>query len=155
MSFFNGFVSRCMPAGRATPTSFLFGLIATFLGLSIPSEAANVNVFAAASLSDSLKVIVEVYQKDSADKIVLNLAASSTLARQIQEGAPADIFFSADEQMMNRLQKQGLIEEGTRRSQLSNTLVIIVPAKDGAKISAPQDLTNSTIQRLAVGDPKI
>jgi molybdate transport system substrate-binding protein len=155
MSFSNGSVSRFTRVGRARIDTFLLGLLAAFLGVNMPSYAANVNVFAAASLSDSIKAIAQGYQKRSGDKIVLNLGASSTLARQIQEGAPADIFFSADEDMMNRLQRNGLIEGTTRRSRLSNTLVIIVAAKDGAIISSPQDLTNSSIKRLALGDPKI
>ena len=61
------------------------------------SFAAEVTVFAAASLTDSLKEIAANYEKQSGDKITFNLGASSTLARQIEEGAPADIFFSADE----------------------------------------------------------
>src|SRR5215213_10132947 len=68
--------------------------------LAAPLAAADLQVFAAASLSDCLREISADYEKASGDKPVLNLGASSTLARQIQEGAPADLFLSADEAKM-------------------------------------------------------
>src|SRR5579884_4068815 len=81
-----------------------------------PAHAADVTVFAAASLTDSLKQIAARYEKETGNKIVLNFGASSTLARQIKEGAPADIFFSADEAKMDELEKRGLLLNGTRKS---------------------------------------
>src|ERR1700722_19941524 len=96
--------------------------------LVVAARAAEVTMFAAASLTDSLKQIAADYDKQSGDKILFNFGASSTLARQIEEGAPADSFFSADEAQMNRLQKKGLILEATRKSRLSNSLVIVVTA---------------------------
>src|SRR5882724_5822066 len=84
-------------------------------------HAVEVTVFAAASLTDSLKEIAAIYQKQAGDKIVFNFGASSTLARQIEEGAPADIFFSADEAKMDRLEQKGLILKATRKSRLSNS----------------------------------
>ena len=73
------------------------------------AHSAEVNVYAAASLTDVTKEIAPAYEKQSSDKITFNFAASSLLARQIAEGAPADIFFSADEAKMDDLQKAGLI----------------------------------------------
>lgn len=72
-------------------------LLSAFVGLwamAAPLGAAQIFVFAAASLTDSLKQIASSYEKQSGDKIVFNFDASSTLARQIEAGAPADIFFS-------------------------------------------------------------
>jgi molybdate transport system substrate-binding protein len=89
------------------------------------SFAAQVAVFAAASLTESLKEIGADYEKQSGDKIVFNFAASGTLARQIEEGAPADIFFSADEAKADGLEKKGLLVKETRRSRLGNSLVIV------------------------------
>ena len=86
------------------------------------ANAAEVNVYAAASLTDVLKEIAVNYEKQNSDKIVFNFAASSMLARQITERAPADIFFSADEAKMDDLQKAGLIVNDTRRDMLSNSL---------------------------------
>ena len=96
-------------------------------------RAGEVTVFAAASLTDALKEIAATYEKKSGDKIVFNLGASSMLARQLEEGAPADIFFSADEAKMDAVEKKGLIFKETRKSRLSNSLVIVVAAEGGAQ----------------------
>jgi molybdate transport system substrate-binding protein len=124
------------------------------LGLSPCSHAAEVTVFAAASLTDSLKEIAAAHEKISGDKIIFNFAASSTLARQIQAGAPADIFFSADEAKMDTLEKQGLLLNGTRTTRLSNSLVIVVAAKDGAAIASAKDLASDKVKRLALAETK-
>lgn len=117
-------------------------------------SAATVEVFAAASLTDSLQQIAAVYEKQSGDKIVFNFAASSTLARQIEAGAPADIFFSADEAKMDGLEAKGLIAKETRKSRLSNSLVIVVAAEGGVAIQSPQDLAGAKVKRVALGDPR-
>jgi|SRR5262245_32023272 len=117
------------------------------------ANAAEVNVYAAASLTDVLKGIAVNYEKQSSDKIVFNFAASSLLARQITERAPADIFFSADEAKMDDLQKAGLIVNDTRRDMLSNSLVIVVPNDSQLAIASPDDLLTKT-QKLAVADPR-
>jgi molybdate transport system substrate-binding protein len=115
--------------------------------------AGEITVFAAASLTDSLKEIAAGYEKRSGDTVVFNFGASSTLARQIEEGAPADIFFSADEAKMDRLEKRGLILKNTRKSRLSNSLVIVVAAEGGAAIRSPQDLASDKVKRLALAEP--
>jgi molybdate transport system substrate-binding protein len=127
-----------------------FPFLAWFAALSL--HAADLNIFAAASLADALREIARTYEPASGDKIHLNLAASSTLARQIKEGAPADIFFSADEVKMNDLARAGLIAEDTRVRLLSNTLVIIVNADGGAAINKPADLATPAVGRLALAE---
>lgn len=125
-------------------------VLASLVGGS--SLAAEVMVFAAASLSEALKEIATDYEKSSGDKIVFNLGASSMLARQIEEGAPADVFFSADEAKMDGLEKKGLIRKETRVSRLSNSLVIVVAADGGEAVSKPEDLTK--IKRVALAETK-
>src|SRR5262249_16190043 len=93
------------------------------------------------------------YEKQSSDKIVFNFAASSMLARQITERAPADIFFSADEAKMDDLQKAGLIVNDTRRDMLSKSLVIVVPNDSQLTIKTPENLLSKT-QKIAVADPR-
>jgi molybdate transport system substrate-binding protein len=115
---------------------------------------AAVLVFAAASLTDCLKEIAAGYEKKTGDEVILNLAASSTLAVQIRAGARADVFFSADEARMQALEDEGLIAKGTRRGRLSNSLVIVVAAEGGAEVKSPQDLAGPKIKRLALGDPQ-
>jgi molybdate transport system substrate-binding protein len=135
--------------------NLVLGMLAGALALANwPAQAATVHVFAAASLTDSLKEIAATYSRDAADKIVFNLGASSTLARQIEEGAPADIFFAADEVKMDGLQAKGLLETATRRRRLSNALVIVVAATDGATVFSPKDLLKPEIRRVALGDPR-
>jgi molybdate transport system substrate-binding protein len=116
-------------------------------------SAAEITVFAAASLTDSLKEFARDYEKKSGDKIVFNFGASSFLARQIEEGAPADIFFSADEARMNDLERKGLILKDTRKSLLSNSLVIIVAAENGAAISDAKDLATDKVKKIALAEP--
>jgi molybdate transport system substrate-binding protein len=120
--------------------------------LAVPATAAEIQVFAAASLTDALKEIAPEYEKATGDKLVLNLGASSTLARQIQEGAPADLFLSADEAKMDGLEKRKLLLAGTRKSVLSNTLVVVVPVDSSLKISSPADLV--AVRALALAEPQ-
>ena len=116
-------------------------------------QAADVTVFAAASLTDSLKQIAVDYEKSSDDKIIFNFAASGTLARQIEAGAPADIFFAADETKADALEQKGRLVSGTRKSLLGNTLVIVTTPDAGA-VHSPADLTNAAIQHIALGEVK-
>jgi molybdate transport system substrate-binding protein len=126
-----------------------------FIALSSLSlRAVDLNVFAAASLSDALKELAKNYAAVSSDKLYFNLAASSALARQIKEGAPADVFFSADEAKMDDLAKAGLIAPDTRRSLLSNTLVIVVNTTDGLAIVEPADLAKLSTIRIALAEPQ-
>ena len=136
------------------PCIFLLKLCALSLLVSPQVRAATVTVFAAASLTDALKEIGSGYTKETGEQVVFNFGASSTLARQIEEGAPADIFFSADEAKMEELEKRELIAKGTRKDRLSNSLVIVVARDGGAKVNSPQDLASPNIQKIALGDPK-
>jgi molybdate transport system substrate-binding protein len=129
-------------------------LIACTLSGGLHLSAAEVKVFAAASLREALQEIAGRYQHQAPDNIVFNFGASSTLARQIEEGAPADIFFSADEAQMNRLESKGFLVKGTRCNLLSNGLVIVVAAENGANVRSPKDLARPEIHRIALGDPR-
>src|SRR5262249_55867345 len=100
------------------------------------------------------KEIASNYEKKHDDKIVFNFGASSFLARQIREGAPADIFFSADEAKMDDLERDGLVLKETRRSLLSNSLVIVVAAENAAAVSCPRDLATDKVKRLVLAEPK-
>jgi molybdate transport system substrate-binding protein len=119
-----------------------------------PARATQVVVFAAASLTESLREIARDYESISRDKLVFNFGGSSTLARQIEEGAPADLFFSADEAQMDRLRAKGLVVEESLTNLLSNTLVIVVAAKEGAVVTSAQDLATPAIRRVALGNPQ-
>jgi molybdate transport system substrate-binding protein len=115
--------------------------------------AADILVFAAASLTDALKELTPAYESESGDKLIFNFAGSSALARQIREGAPADVFISADEIQMDNLGQAGLIDPATREDLLSNTIVIVVP-EDGPAELAPAALSEPALKRLALADPR-
>ena len=85
-------------------------------------------VFAAASLKESLDEASAVYEKGTGRTVRISYAASSALARQIEQGAPADVFLSADLDWMDYLQQRKLIDASTRRNLLGNTLVLVAPA---------------------------
>jgi molybdate transport system substrate-binding protein len=137
-------------------SSTLRFLLKLSLGLLLACalRSADFTVFAAASLSDALKEIAATYEATSGDKVHFNLAASSLLARQIKEGAPADVFFSADEAKMDDLAKAGLLAAGTRHSLLSNTLVIVVPAGTTTAADGPAYLITAAVRHLALGETR-
>ncbi len=118
------------------------------------ADAAGVTVFAAASLSDALRELARDYHQSTGDTVRLNLGASSILALQIKEGAPADLFFSADEAKMNELARAGLIDPATRRSLLSNSLVVAVRKDSHLQITSIKDLARPAVGRLAIAEPE-
>lgn len=109
------------------------------LGLSIalaPASAAEkVNVFAAASLKNALDDVSAAWKAESGKETANTFAASSALAKQIEAGAPADIFISADLDWMKYLSDQKLIAEGTEVKLLGNTLVLVAPADSTAAVT--------------------
>ena len=122
-----------------------------------PARAQDLTVFAAASLTDALRDIAQTWEAKGGAKLRFNFAASSTLARQLQQGAVANLFASADLQWMDWAAQQGLIVAATRRSLLGNGLVLVMP-KDRAKpvrIEQGFDLMGllGPGGRLTTGDP--
>ena len=128
-------------------------LVAAAAALAVAVSAADVTVFAAASLSDAMAELAPLYTKSSGGTLRFNYGASGALARQIKEGAPADVIISADELRVDQLEKAGLLAATTRRTVLANQLVVVVAATDGARVSALSDLAKGDVKRLAIGDP--
>jgi molybdate transport system substrate-binding protein len=145
----------CVNANCRWRTWTLFKVLLVVLALAGAPDlgGAEIMVFAAASLSDALKEIASNYQRETGNSMVVNLGASSTLARQIDAGATADVFFSADEAKMDTLEKNGLIVKDTRKNLLSNSLVIVVAADRLTPIKAPQDLATDEVKRIALAEP--
>jgi len=142
-------------AARRDLRQQLFKIIglAWALAAAHPASGADIMVFAAASLTDSLKAVRASYESNATDHIAFNFAGSSTLARQIAEGAPADIFFSADEAKMDALTAKGLMVAGTRQSRLGNSLVVVVPADSALIVRAAADLSQPRVEKIALADP--
>lgn len=128
----------------------LFLLIA--LAGAMPVAADEVTIYAAASLTDALKEVVQGFEAHSGHEVLFSLGASSDLARQIQAGAPADVFFAADEAQMKALESAGLVRAADRVNVLSNRLAVVVPASSTTKISQPTDLL--AVKHLALADPE-
>ena len=125
-------VASCGPAEGPRPAD----------GPKAPETPAT--VFAASSLTDVMKQIGDLYAAEGHPAPVFNFAASSDLARQIEQGAAADVFVSADEAWMNYAAEKNLIDAATRETLLTNTLVLVTPAdkpitieiKDGMDLAA-------------------
>ena len=137
-------------------------VIAAILTLSVQpcavmaQPSAPVTIFAAASLTDSLKAVADAYKARTGISITLSFGASSTLARQIDQGARADIFMSADSDWMDYLQKNDRIAPETRTDLLGNRLVLIAARDAGPvpKIAPRFDLAGALgNRRLALADP--
>jgi molybdate transport system substrate-binding protein len=113
-------------------------------------------VFAAASLERALGKILTDYQRMApAEKISRNYAGSNTLARQIEATRAADLFFSADEKWMDYLEKKQLVETATRRSLLSNTLVVIGHKASTVEVHGAADLASAGYDKLVLADPEL
>jgi len=117
--------------------------------------APELRVAAAASTRDALLALEQLYEEATGVELVLQLGSSGTLARQIVAAASADVFLSADEREMDRVDAAGLLADGSRRALLSNQLVVIVPA-DAPALDGPFDahrLAGAHLRRLALADP--
>jgi molybdate transport system substrate-binding protein len=127
--------------------------LALAIGLSASACAQeSVLVFAAASLKNALDQANERYRADTGVAVTAAFAASSALARQIEAGAQAQVFISADLEWMDYLQQKGLLRPESRRDLLGNRLVWVVPAQ--AKVpDRPLDALGAT-GRLALADPQ-
>jgi molybdate transport system substrate-binding protein len=125
-----------------------------FFLASLTALAAEVKVFAAISLRESLREIADLYEKAVGDRIVFSLGASSLLARQIEAGANPDLFVSADEAKTDALQAKGIILKESRRDLLKNSLVVVVTPGKEHLVKGPADLAHPSVKRLALADPR-
>lgn len=132
-----------MRIGTLWPT--LLTLLSVSLGLASPvsgAEPDRVVVFAAASLKTALGDIAKAWQRDGGPAAAISYAGSSALARQIEQGAPADVFISADRDWMNYLESKNVMAPASRVDLLGNRLVLIAPKGKAQRIeiAAPFDL---------------
>ncbi len=136
-------------------SSLLFGCSETGASKVTGTEAAStVTVSAATSLKAACNDIKQLYQQEHpATKVIYNFGAAGSLQQQIEQGAPVDIFISASNKQMNALEKKGLIATDTRKKLLQNRLVLVTQ-KDNTKVKDFQDLTENSIQKIAIGEPK-
>ena len=123
------------------------------VGLGCRRDPAEVLVSAAASLRVPLEEIAREYSNAGRGRIVLNTASSSSLARQIREGAPVDLFVSADTAQMAAVEGAGRIVEATLVDLLANQLAVIAPTHADVTVNSLEDLTAPGVARIGMGDP--
>lgn len=123
----------------------------------LQARAEALTVFAAASLTDAMKEIAGLWMQAGHEAPRLSFGASSTLATQIEQGAPVNLFASADEKWMDDLARHDLIAAGTRKDLLGNDLVLVVPADHPVHIDIGPGFDLGALLgpdgRLATGDP--
>jgi molybdate transport system substrate-binding protein len=139
------------------------GLLAGAAALpSSPAAAGDLLIFAAASLKNALDDAEAIYQQESGSEVITSYAASGPLAKQIESGAPADLFISADLDWMDYVEGKGVIKANTRVNLLGNRLVLVAPAANIAQLEnsrleiGPGFALASALGagRLAIGDPQ-
>jgi len=126
----------------------------SILVFCLQAKAETITVSAAISLKESLSDIREAYEASSGDHVVFNLDASGKLAAQIQQGAPVDLFISADDEQMDKLEKAGRVNARTRQIIAGNTLVLIVSPKEKDPPKGFADLATERGRKIAIGEPK-
>ena len=130
--------------------------LAVQIALASTASAQDVVVFAAASLKNALDEASTDYRQETGTRVLISYAASSTLAKQIENGAPADLFISADLDWMDYLQQRHLIKAETRVTLLGNRLVLIAPADSTATVEIRSGFALANMlgnERLAMADP--
>jgi molybdate transport system substrate-binding protein len=137
----------CRWLGQAT-------LLAALSTGTVALHAQALTVSAAASLTNAFRAVGQAFEKTRPGvKLTFNFAASGPLLAQIQQGAPVDVFASADQETMDRAAKANLLADGTRVDFARNTLVLIVPATAPAPPQQLADLGGAAYRRVATGTP--
>jgi len=137
-----------MSVGRTAVLSLLIAIVGC-----AGAKQQPVRIFAAASTREAVDRIAQTFQEQTGLAVETNFGASSTLARQIERGADADLFLSADESWADFLADKGLVD--LRKDLLGNHLVVIVPAKSPVELQSLDDLAGPNIKRLALAGPQV
>ena len=129
-------------------------LISLFLLLPWAVSAQHITVSTASSLTDAFKELGSKFEASQPGSTVrFNFAASGVLLQQIRQGAPVDVFASADQDTMDRAVAQNLIVPASRKNFATNSLVLVEPGQDGPGLKTLQDLANPAVRKIAIGKP--
>lgn len=124
------------------------------LGWHAQASAGDLLIGAASSLTNAFTELATAFQQEHPDtKVLMSFASSDAVAAQVIQGAPMDIFASADQQAMDKAVAAGNIETGTRRDFVGNEVVLIVPADSTLGIGSLADLKAADVKRVALGNP--
>jgi molybdate transport system substrate-binding protein len=139
-------------------STFLTAVLALVAAAAAPAAQRELTVFAAASLTDVLGEVGKAYTARTQNPVRFSFASSSALARQVESGAPADAFVSADQEWMNFLSDRKLIAAATRTDIVTNSLVLVAPADSRVQLTiAPRFALAQALGRngrIATGDPE-
>lgn len=125
------------------------------VAMALPAAAAQLTVSAAASLTDAFTAVKAEFQKEHPGLTVnMNFAASGALLSQMEQGAPVDVFASANQKTMDKAVERKLIDTATRVNFAQNSLVLTVPAGNPAKVKDLDSLKAATVKTIAVGNPE-
>jgi molybdate transport system substrate-binding protein len=121
-----------------------------------PARAGTLTVSAAASLANAFRELAPLFEAQNPGlRVVFNFASSDALLAQAARGAPVDVFASADEQTIDRAERQKLLVPGSRRTFARNALVVVVPSDARARPSALADLQQPAFRRIAIGSASV
>lgn len=123
------------------------------LPTSCLSEERHLTIAAAADLSFALKEISRQFEKDTGTKVVLSFGSTGMLAKQIDNGAPFDIFFAANEKYIDELGNKGLVIPGTKQLYAQGRLVLAINKKSGIYAKKLEDLLDPSIKKIAIANP--
>lgn len=144
--------TKASASESATPSA---AVSASASASATPAAQVNLTIAAAASLKTPLDDIIKAYSTVAPNvKITVTYGASGTLQTQIEQGAPADIFFSAAAKQMDALDKEGLLVTATKVNVLKNDIVLIVPTASTLKIADFKDVATDAVSKIALGDTK-
>jgi molybdate transport system substrate-binding protein len=145
---------------RERTAVFRVAVFVTVLGLSmgaaLPASGAEVTVFAAASLKEAMDEQTRRFEAATGNKVIVSYGGSNALARQIEAGAPADVFISADLDWVDYVERRGLLVSGSRVNLLRNELVLIAPATSSAALRIAPGFALATAlrnEKLAMANP--
>ncbi|NUF36513.1 molybdate ABC transporter substrate-binding protein [Acinetobacter lactucae] len=135
---------------------FACSILSIGLVFNVTAKAESVTVYAAASLTNVINDLEKIYEKQNNIEVKTSYAGSSTLAKQIEAGAPADVFISADTQWMDYLQNKKLVVANNRINLLGNRLVLITPKGQSlnVKLDKTTDPNKVFTRKICTGDTK-
>jgi len=128
---------------------------ATVLADSSSAGKGRIMVLAASSLTEVLQSVAKIWTEQGHPEVIFSFDATSRLAKQIEAGIAADIFFSADREWMDFLAQRDLLRAETRMELAGNQLVAIIPADSKQSISAPRDLARTEVTRLGLAGESV
>jgi molybdate transport system substrate-binding protein len=143
-------------SARLKPRRFVLAAVCCGAAFAVPSTIStspSLTVSVAASVGDAITELARRYEAATGVHVQINAGSSSTLARQIVEGAPIDVFISADETQMRVASNGGRIVAGSEVALLSNQLVVVTGHNSRERVRQPRDLASSAVRRIAMGQP--